>query len=678
MKLGNNMRIPHISNKPSQKGIWCRNEYFAILYSPCIFLLAILLNISTATAQQSFIPLPIDITWQNGALNISSGLHIRRDSPELENEYREADAIVSKLNLTVKNSINKSKIPTLTLRISKNNETYAQAESYRLSVNRDGIIITAGDKSGIFYGLQTLKQFHIKDNKIPFCRINDKPAFAWRAFLIDVGRNYQPVEMIKKQIDAMATYKLNVLHFHFTEDIAWRLTSKTYPNITDAQNMTRWKGKYYTEQEFKSLIDYCRERHITFLPEIDMPGHSKAFNRFFGVDMQTDSGIVYIKKLLKEFSETYPDLPFLHIGGDEVKITNKNFMPEITAYVESLGYKTIGWEPGSNLSERTIRQLWMGGPTLIKQEGHLQYIDSKHLYINHMDPLEAVTTLFYRRIGGQDNGHANLLGGTLCSWPDRAILKAEDMFYQNAIYPSILTFAERIWRGGGEFNWICNIMPTNTAGYQEFKEFETRLLVHKEKYFKNEPFPYTKQTDLSWDLVGPFYNDGDLEKVFSIEGKTDLTEFPSYKKINGGTVILRHWWNDIIKGAIDNPQENTTWYAYTKIWSETEQEKPFWIGFDNLSRSYASDSPALGSWDTKKSAVWVNNKPIDPPIWEQAATIGDLEIPLIDEGYSFRVPKQIKLKKGWNRVLIKLPIGQFQGRTWDNPIKWMFTFIPCN
>lgn len=654
------------------------NGYAAIFFSAVIFFSTLFVNISTTAAQQSLIPMPTEASWTSDVLDVKHGITVETDNPSLENEYQLATTVIAGLNITATKSDKKGSTPTLLLSLSEKGDKNIQPESYQLSVNKDGITIKASDKSGLFYGLQTLKQFEINNHKIPFCDINDKPAFAWRAYLVDVGRNYQPLDMLKKQIDVMAAYKLNVLHFHFTEDIAWRLVSEKYPGLTDAKYMTRGKGLHYTQKEFESLIDYCEERHITFLPEIDMPGHSKAFSRFFGVDMQSDSGMIYIKELLKEFSETYPELPYMHIGGDEVKITNKNFMPEITRYVESLGYKTIGWDPGSNLSRQTIRQLWMGGPKVILEEGAVQHIDSKHLYINHMDPLETVTTLFHRKIGLQDYGHANLLGGTLCVWPDRAVLKPEDILYQNAVYPSILTYAERIWRGGGETDWICNVMPSGSQGYQEFEEFETRLLFHKKKYFHDEPFPYTKQTDITWNLVGPFENGGDLTKGFAVEQATDLSEYPIFKKIKGGTIILRHWWNDVIKGAIDNPQENTTWYAYTQIWSDSDQVKQFWIGFNDLSRSYASDSPSLGTWDTQKSAIWVNNKYIAPPTWKQAGIKGDIETPLIDEGYSFRKPKKIKLKKGWNNVLVKLPVGSFQGRTWDNPIKWMFTFVPYN
>jgi hypothetical protein len=476
----------------------------------------------------------------------------------------------------------------------------------------------------------------------------------------------------------MSQYKLNLFHFHFTEDIAWRLVSKKYPGLTDASNMTRWVGDCYTEDEFKELIAYCAERHIMFLPEIDMPGHSAAFSRFFGVDMQSDSGIMYIKELLQEFADTYQGLPYLHIGGDEVKITNKSFMPEITRFVEKLGFKTVGWDPGSNLENQTIHQLWMGGPKPVEEQGEIVYIDSKHLYINHMDPLEAVVTLFHRQIGAQPKENRNLLGATLCSWPDRAVAKPIDMFYQSAIYPSLLTFAERIWRGGGQSAWVSNIVDTNSPEYAEFYKFEQRLLEHKRRYFADRPFPYVKQTGLTWELIGPFDNAGDVHREYDIERNIYASDTQAAKVQQGGTVILRHWWADVVKGALDEPKENTTWFARTRIWSDEYTQAKFWIGFNDLSRSYMSASPALGTWDDRGSTVRVNGQLIAPPIWKQAGIVGASEIPMIDEGYSFREPTIISLKKGWNEVVIKAPVASFKGKDWQNPVKWMFTFVPVD
>lgn len=120
--------------------------------------------------------------------------------------------------------------------------------------------------------------------------IEDYPAFPWRGYMIDVGRNYQRVELIKEQIDVMAALKLNIFHFHLTEDVAWRLEIKQYPQLTDPKSMTRDHGLFYSEAEVKELQHYCSERGITLVPEIDMPGHSKAFERAMGFGMQTPEG----------------------------------------------------------------------------------------------------------------------------------------------------------------------------------------------------------------------------------------------------------------------------------------------------------------------------------------------------------------------------------------------------
>ena len=158
---------------------------------------------------------------------------------------------------------------------------------------------------------------------------------------------------------------------------------------------------YYSEAEIKELINYCKDRNITFVPEIDMPGHSAAFKRAMKTDMQSDSGLAIVKNILKEFCTTY-DVPYIHIGADEVKITNKNFVPEVTAFIESMGKKVIGWQPGGNFSNSTIRQLWMDDNAHHTSNNQIQFIDSRHLYLNHMDPLEAVTTIFNRKIADKE------------------------------------------------------------------------------------------------------------------------------------------------------------------------------------------------------------------------------------------------------------------------------------
>lgn len=221
-----------------------------------------------------------------------------------------------------------------------------------------------------------------------------------------------------------------------------------------------------------------------------MPGHSAAFKRATGHDMQSKEGSEIVKDVLIEFIKTYrPSI--LHIGEDEVKITNQNFLPEVTDLVNSMGVKTMGWSPGGNLNNSTILRLWMEDNRL-KTSSSAQFVDSRHLYINHMDPLESVSTIFYRQIGDRSRGNDNMLGAILCNWPDRKVPSEQDNLTKSPAYPAILAFAERSWRGGGEKGWKANIGTPEDASVQRFKEFEDRLLYHKENYFEKKKFPYVK------------------------------------------------------------------------------------------------------------------------------------------------------------------------------------------
>ena len=140
--------------------------------------------------------------------------------------------------------------------------------------------------------------------------------------------------------------------------------------------------------------------------------------------------------------------------------------------------------------------------------------------------------------------------------------------------------------------------------------------------------------------------------------------------------MLRHWWAPLIKGAIDTLSSNTRVYAETSIWSEEAGQKPFWIGFNNLSRSPASDSHPIGEWSINKPTVWVNQQMIAAPVWRRGSQKGNAEIPLTDEGYEYRAPTMITLIKGMNQVRIQIPIKELKGKDWQNPAKYMFTFVP--
>lgn len=620
----------------------------------------------------SLIPLPHQVKWNDEFFSLADCKTILADG-ELKNEVEYLQQALQRkgIKVTITKSI-AGKDLIIELRLVKQLANTDNDEAYELKAGTGKVLITAKTHHGIFNGIQTLLQLITSEKRITGCEIADWPAFPIRGFMIDVGRNYQSIKQLKQQIDVMAAYKLNVFHFHLTEDIAWRLQSKKYPQLTEVKYMLRNAGKFYSITEMKELIAYCKNKHITLIPEIDMPGHSAAFKRAMGVYMQSEKGVTICKNILTELCREL-DVPYVHIGGDEVKITNKEFLPQMIALLKSLGKKVVAWDPGGNVPEGTLVQMWVGNA---RPKDKYPAIDSRHLYLNHFDPLEGVVATFNHQVCDTPVGNKNKLGAILCNWPDRRVEKEEDLINMNVIYPIMLTFAERCWQGGGWKNYLSNLDSPGNERYNAFVEFENRLLEHGSLYFKNLSFPYVRQSDIEWKLIGPFANNGKTETVFEPEAASfiDTVQLKNYPSVFGGTIWLRHFWSPMIGSHLDNQQDSSTYYAIRKIWSNEAAEKNFWIGFNNIGRANATDSPPEGEWDYKNSRVWVNGKLISPPNWKQAGLKGDLEKPLTDEGYEYRKPTKIFMQKGWNTVLIKAPVAYFNGE-WQNLVKWMFTFV---
>lgn len=618
----------------------------------------------------ALIPLPASVQWINKKVSLSRFSSLVIDGSSLEKEAILVRDLFARHKLPMKVS-KQPATGTLYIHIHQTLDI-PDDEGYELTVTPDKIIIRCRKAAGAFYAIQTLKQL-ITEKQLQCAVIRDAPAFGFRGFMVDVGRNYQSVRQLKQQIDIMALYKLNIFHFHLTEDIAWRLESKQYPQLTAAKNMHRNPGKYYSYRELKELIAYCKDRHITLIPEIDMPGHSAAFKRAMGVDMQSEAGMKICRNILQELCKE-TDLPYIHIGGDEVKITNKSFLPEMVALLRSLGKKVIAWDPGGNVPAGTLVQLWNGN-TVTKE--NFPAIDSRHLYLNHFDPLDGVVATFNHQVCDVTTGSSDHLGATLCNWPDRNVSKEEDLIRMNAVYPVMLSFSERCWRGGGWKNYLSDMGQYGQLRHAEFSEFEERLIEHQHRFFHTLPFPYTRQSHLEWRMIGPFTNNGNTRMVFPPEsaGFMDTVQLKHYPTLIGGTIWLRHFWNPMIGSHLSDPQDSTTYYSLRKVWSDTDGYKKYWIGFNNLSRSTATDSPPIDAWDEKGSAVWVNGVKVAAPAWKRAGQKGDPEIPLTDEGYEYRDPVNIYLHKGWNDILIKSPVGSFKGKDWQNPVKWMFTMV---
>lgn len=557
------------------------------------------------------------------------------------------------------------------------------AEAYRLSVSNKRIKIEAVTEQGVYWAMQTLRQLERKKGKrssVAGCEIVDWPAFRIRGFMQDVGRSYISMEELKREIEILSRFKINVFHWHLTENQAWRLESKIFPMLNDSVNTIRMPGKYYTLEEARDLVDFCKKHQVLLIPEIDMPGHSAAFVRAFRHDMQSPEGMKILKLLLDEVCETF-DVPYLHIGTDEVEFTNPHFVPEMVAYVRSKGKKVISWNPGWHYKpgEIDMTHLWSYRG---KAQPGIPAIDSKFHYLNHFDVFGDIVALYNSRIYDQAEGSEDIAGTILALWHDRLIDNEWNLVIENGLYPNMLAIAERAWRGGGTeyFDGLGTILPPeDTEAFKEFADFEKRMLWHKEHTFKGYPFAYVKQTNVKWNITDAFPNGGDMDKVFPPE--QELKDTYHYngntygvRQAIGAGIYLRHVWGDMVPAFYADPKENHTAYAYTWVYSPKDQEVGLWAEFQNYSRSEMDLAPLPDKWDYKGSRIWINDREILPPVWTATHKVKSYEVPLENENCVGRVPLAVHLNKGWNKVFLKLPIGKFKMAE-TRLVKWMFTAV---
>lgn len=567
-----------------------------------------------------------------------------------------------------------------------------QDEAYRLVVTKNRILLESVTAEGEYRALQTLRQLVSKKEgqlHVVGCTITDWPAFRIRGFMHDVGRGFIPLEELKEQIALLAKFKINVFHWHLTEDIAWRLESKVFPQLTDSSNFLRLPGKYYTLEEARELIRFCKAHHVLLIPEIDMPGHSAAFTRALGHDMQSPEGMRLLKMLMDEICDVFEKVPWLHIGTDEVTFTNPAFVPEMVAYIRGKGKKVISWTPGwpYKNGEIDMLQMWSSRG---KPYDDIPVIDSRLHYINHFDLFADIVALYHSNIAEVQQGNDQFAGAIVAVWNDRRVGNKDrgarscvsTILLENNFYPAMLTLAERSWLGGGDgyfYDHGTRMGTENSPRFKSFQEFEDRMLAMKTRYFQDQPFPYVRQTHVKWRITDPFPNEGDLSRSFPPEKELK----PEYiyngkhyesRPATGAGIYLRHVWGTLIPSFYENPQPNHTAYAYTWVYSPKMQEVGLLIGFQNYSRSEKDLPPPQGKWDYKESRIWINDVPVEPPKWENTHTIKSNEIPLRNENPAGRPPVKVTLNKGWNKVLLKMPVGAFTTPE-VRLVKWMFTAV---
>ena len=486
-------------------------------------------------------------------------------------------------------------------------------EGYALEIS-DKIVINANTSKGVFYGIQSLKQLIRKEENgvsVPAVTINDWPAFKVRGFMHDTGRNYQTIEQLKEQIEVMAQYKYNIFHWHLTDNPGWRLESKFYPELQSEEATSRHKGYYYTQEEFKDLVDFCKERYITVIPELDIPGHTEAFRAALNIKSMKEPRVLPIlKDLFSEMIDLVPheDMPYVHIGTDEVRnkeeYVSNEFILELMNLIKSKNKELIVWREGIMIPEDTnsINQLWAQHEP---REGH-RFIDSRSNYINHLDPLAGMARMFFQQPCRQPEGDELALGGVLCAWPDNNVKMGRDILRQNPIYPSMVFYADAIWKGRDKDykEYWAKLPSQNTPEFDAFEQFEQKVLTHKALYFKEKEFPYVKQSAISWNLIGPFNHGGNVEKIFPVEDEIRASysikneEYEWSENHVGGTIHLKHFFGF---ESITSEKEGT-YYAYTNIYSPDDRIQDFWIGFQGWSRSSRRGGPTAnqGEWHYTK------------------------------------------------------------------------------
>ncbi|CAL1518922.1 beta-N-acetylhexosaminidase [Chitinophaga sp. MM2321] len=642
-------------------------------------------------APVALIPFPQQVEWHKEPWTSKGSVVIAYAATDtVKNAVRVLEATLSAAGIKTVQRVLKAGDPTPVgaIRLQTDKHLATKAEGYALRASAAGVVITGKDAAGLFYGVGTLKQLLLQQNNIwtiPGCTILDWPAFGLRGLMHDTGRNFQEISALKHQIDILSTYKYNTFHWHLTDNPAWRPQSRIFPQLNEAANRrpTRDPELSYSFDDIRELIAYARERYITVIPELDMPGHSAYFEPTFGFKMGSEQGMAVLEKLLDEFCDEIPaaDCPVIHLGSDEVHIPDPEaFMRRMSARVIAHGRKVMIWNPGLKAPPGSIEQLWwdVGLGEYRASDGN-PMVDSYAGYLNSRNALNLVQRYFFQQPCGRKEGDSMALGGILCCWPDVRVDDKEKILLHNPVWPGAITYSEAVWCGRPTFvKTYLDVLPDRkTIAWQHFNEFEQRLANHRDRFFKKEPFPFVAFSDLTWQLYGPYIRTNDQpdsatfapEKAGSNPGKA-IT-------VPGGIVMVK----SLIEQYALADSALETIYVTTEVFSNTAREIHAWIGFETAARSdrMSAGIPAAGQWDANGGTILVNNKAVPAPQWLQPGANRSLmhswgkpaeEVPYTDEEFYWsRPPAALQLKKGWNKIMMRVP------RSYKRQ-NWMCVFVP--
>ena len=367
--------------------------------------------------------------------------------------------------------------------------TLGDDESYQLDVTQEGARIQAPSGAGALHAMATFTQLvgpGPDGFQIAALHIEDRPRFPWRGLMLDSSRHWMPVEVVKRNLDAMALVKLNVFHWHLSDDQGFRAESKHFPKLHELGS----DGKYYTQTEIRDIVVYAADRGIRVIPEFDIPAHSTSWvvgypelasapgpytiGRTWGVfeptlDPSREETFTFLDAFLGEMTQLFPD-PYFHIGGDEVNAKQWNASPRIQAFAREHQLKDahaiqayfnqrllkilqkynkimIGWDEilHPELPTASVIQSWRGPASLADaaSKGYRGILSSGY-YLDHARPASyhyAVDPLAGPAAQLTAEQSARILGGEACMWAEYVNAETVD----SRIWPRVATVAERLW-----------------------------------------------------------------------------------------------------------------------------------------------------------------------------------------------------------------------------------------
>jgi len=343
----------------------------------------------------SIIPVPLKTELQGGVFVIDGQTSLWIDAPEADKQILQDYLASSPLKLSVANEVPTGK--AIVLKMVEELPEIQSPEGYVLTSSEKRIDVLAKTGSGLFYGVQTLLQMAGDNNRVAIGTITDEPRFEYRGMMLDVSRHFFGLDFVKKQIDAMAYYKLNRLHIHLTDAAGWRIEIKKYPRLTNfaawrtGKNWKEWwngdrkyveegsegaEGGYFTQDQCREIVEYAKKHYITVIPEIEMPSHSEEVLTAYpelscthvpykqaDFCVGNEKTFEFLENVLLEVMEIFPS-EYIHVGGDEASKQSWKTCPLCQARMKKEGLKDVD-ELQSYLIERMEKFLNKHGRNLL-------------------------------------------------------------------------------------------------------------------------------------------------------------------------------------------------------------------------------------------------------------------------------------------------------------------------